>query len=121
MAYTQVCRFLDNEDSSLIAYKTFNDNENDLYPTFSICLSSPPGYSLHYFFRNEIKTEFGIPALQFSQLLKGVDIGNDSARNKILLGYSLSNSKLSKSSMTYVILSSIPVYDISVYNLHMYF
>ena len=85
MAYTQVCRFLDNEDSSTIGYKTFNEYTDDRYPTFSICLYSPPGYSLQYSFRYDIKEKIGTSALDYNQLLKGVSIENGTSTGEELL------------------------------------
>ena len=37
MIYKQFKSFIDNEDSSSISYRKFNDKEADLYPTFSFC------------------------------------------------------------------------------------
>ena len=37
MIYKQFKLFVDNEDSSSISYRKFNDEDTDLYPTFSFC------------------------------------------------------------------------------------
>ena len=86
MAYTQVCRFLDNEDASSVRYKTFNEYVNDRYPSFSTCLYSPPGFSLQHLVKNVIKEEIGISDIEFNHLLTGFVTTNDNLRNEALLG-----------------------------------
>ena len=43
MVYQQFKLYIDNEDSSSVSYRAFNQEEKDLYPTFSICLHSQEG------------------------------------------------------------------------------
>ena len=72
MALTQAIRYLDNKDASSIHYKTFNETPLDIYPTFTICLTSA-GYPLHHYVRKEVEKQTGITVVQFDQLLKGND------------------------------------------------
>ena len=37
MIFLQALRYFENEDTSSIHYKKFNDSPQDIYPTFSIC------------------------------------------------------------------------------------
>ena len=43
MVYQQFKLYIHNEDSSSLSYRAFNQDEKDLYPTFSICLHSKEG------------------------------------------------------------------------------
>ena len=43
MVYQQFKLYLNNQDSSSVSYRSFNLQEKDLYPTFSICLHSNKG------------------------------------------------------------------------------
>ena len=43
MVYQQFKLYIHNEDSSSLSYRAFNQEEKDLYPTFSICLHSIEG------------------------------------------------------------------------------
>ena len=82
MGLTQVLRYLDNNDSSSIQYKTFNESPLDVYPTFSVCLFSMDRYSLHHFTRNEVEEKTGLTESEFDQLLKG---RTNKTSSKILL------------------------------------
>ena len=85
MALTQALRYLDNKDASSIHYKTFNETPLDIYPTFSICLTSTDSYPLNHFLKNEIENQTGISEYQFDHVLKGNDIGITSEQvSKIL-------------------------------------
>ena len=43
MVYQQFKLYMNNEDSSSVSYRAFNQEEKDLYPSFSICLHSDKG------------------------------------------------------------------------------
>ena len=46
MIYKQLKLYIDNEDSSSVSYRKFNDEENDLYPTFSFCFQASPSFEM---------------------------------------------------------------------------
>ena len=73
MALTQGLRYLNNEDSSSIGYKRFNDRPADNYPTFSICLLSV-SRSLQEIFNSDLMETVGINAKEYNELLKGNDV-----------------------------------------------
>ena len=43
MTYKQFLEYQKNEDSSSVSYRNFNQEERDVYPSFSICLHSTKG------------------------------------------------------------------------------
>ena len=43
MTYKQFLEYQKNEDSSSVSYRNFNQDERDVYPSFSICLHSTKG------------------------------------------------------------------------------
>ena len=94
MVYSEVLHFLKNDDSSSIGYKEFNETPEDRYPTFSLCLYSPPEFSLQYRFKKNVKKYLDLKPTELNQLLKGVDNGKDSSTvdsiftNISQLGYS---------------------------------
>ena len=49
MVYKQFKLFVDNEDSSSVSYRKFNDKATDLYPTFSLCFDfgGPGNYFMY--------------------------------------------------------------------------
>ena len=79
MATSQSLRFLNNEDSSAIAYKTFNQTPLDRYPTYSICLHARyDGPGLLGVFDNYLR-KFGVEpekvdATAYNKFLKGADM-----------------------------------------------
>ena len=48
LTYQQFREYTRNQDSSSVSYRTFNDKEKDVYPTFSICLHSTDGSILKH-------------------------------------------------------------------------
>ena len=79
MVYSEVCHFLNNDDSSSIGYKTFNKNADDRYPTFSLCLYSPPDVSMQRNFKENIEKYLNIEPTELNRLLKGFDDGGNSS------------------------------------------
>ena len=65
MTITQIVRYLDNRDTSLVSYKTFNDSPLDRYPTFSICFQG----QLYRF--DGLLLGIGITTDQYLNILKG--------------------------------------------------
>ena len=65
---TQVVRYVDNKSSSTIAHKIFNEEPNNKYPTFSICLKGKEIYwrNEHYLFE-----QTGMTSSQYVELLEG--------------------------------------------------
>ena len=43
LTYQQFIEYTKNQDSSSVSYRSFNEEEKDVYPTFSICLYSSDG------------------------------------------------------------------------------
>ena len=43
LTYQQFLEYVKNQDSSSVSYRSFNEEEKDVYPTFSICLYSKDG------------------------------------------------------------------------------
>ena len=41
--YEQIVEYLKNEDSSSVSFRRFNQDQRDLYPTYSICMHSIKG------------------------------------------------------------------------------
>ena len=74
MTLRQTLRYLNNEDSSSMTYKRFNESPEDRYPTFSICLLSSPFFNLRHLSNKEVLSKFAITANEYTQLLKGNDI-----------------------------------------------
>lgn len=74
MTVTQSVGFLENKDSSSIAYKHFNQAPQDQYPTFSICLRGPQIYWKN---EHQLFNIHGITSLQYTQMLKGDGIRYD--------------------------------------------
>ena len=46
MSYQQLLQYLRNEDSSSVSFRQFNNDERDVYPSFSICMHSVKGATL---------------------------------------------------------------------------
>ena len=72
MTLTQILRFISNGDSSSIAYKTFNENSDDRYPTFTICICKRFDLRpMQNFFKTDLRKQFDISGEEYNQLLKG--------------------------------------------------
>ena len=65
---TQVVRFIENKDSSIVSQKHFNYEPQNIYPTFSICMKGENIYSINEHILLE-KTEQNL--LQYVDLLEG--------------------------------------------------
>ena len=62
----QVERFIANEDTSSISFRTFNFSPRDKYPVFSFCLNG-----LGIFRHKYIKDNFGISPVEYRMILDG--------------------------------------------------
>ena len=76
MATKETLRYFDNNDRSVISYKRFADSPQDIYPTFSICISDK-SENWYKFFKDDF--DYAIPILngryyQYGRLLKGMDV-----------------------------------------------
>ena len=47
MIYQQIIEYQKNEDSTSVSYRSFNQDERDLYPSYSICIHSTKGAILN--------------------------------------------------------------------------
>ena len=47
MVYQQILEYQKNEDSSSVSYRNFNQDERDVYPSYSICMHSTKGAILN--------------------------------------------------------------------------
>lgn len=54
MIYVQFHDYVENEDSSSVSYKTFNDDKDEAHPTFSICVAGEDGE----IFKESLKTSY---------------------------------------------------------------
>ena len=68
MTTTQIIRYLENDDSSSIRYKQFNQTPLDKYPTFSVCFKGP---EIYWPRAMNIFEKFGISAKQYDRIIKG--------------------------------------------------
>lgn len=88
MTVTQIVRYLENNDTSRVGYKTFNESPQDRYPDFTLCLATSqtdigieqnPGLVYSYFDETEFYLEpgiFGLSRADYGQLLKGKIVSN---------------------------------------------
>ena len=65
---TQVFRYIENNDTSVISRKTFNDATDNIYPTFSICLK---GKDLYWKNDHDLFMEIGMTSPQYVEFLQG--------------------------------------------------
>lgn len=65
---TQVVRYIENKDSSAISQKTFNEEPNNKYPTFSICLK---GKEIYWKNEHLLFSETGMTSSQYVDFLEG--------------------------------------------------
>ena len=68
MANTQIIRWLQNEDTSLIAFKRFGLPTNEGYPSISICFT---GHELYWYNDASIFRAFGVTTATYEKMLKG--------------------------------------------------
>ena len=72
MTATQIIYFSENNDSSTISYKTFNDGPKDVYPTFTICFSDYVDFRKGILFNSSYISETaGITPEEYSATLMG--------------------------------------------------
>ena len=69
MTYLQLKYYLNNEDLSSISYREFNDEEQDEYPIFSICLSGSEGQIFKQ--SHEVFTSHNVTRESYSNYLQG--------------------------------------------------
>ena len=66
---TQIYRYVENNDSSTLNYKAFNENENNKYPTFSICIN---GENFYYNkFVDQLFLEFEMKPSEYGKIFEG--------------------------------------------------
>ena len=68
MTKTQIIRFIENEDSSAITFKRFNQSPEDKYPTFSLCFKGAP---LSWYHDDLIFSRFGLTSSRYAKTLEG--------------------------------------------------
>ena len=68
MIVQQTLRYFENEDSTTIHYKKFNESPSDLYPTFSICFEDKFNGAYN---RTELSNTLGITRSKYVKLLLG--------------------------------------------------
>ena len=61
-------QYLENTDTQLIAMKKFNQENDNVYPTFSMCFK---GAKFHWYHDLEIFKSYGLNATQYELMLKG--------------------------------------------------
>ena len=66
---TQVVRYLQNNDTSTITHKTFNEIPENRYPSFSICLK---GKEIYWKTESILFERYGVTSEQYADMLKGV-------------------------------------------------
>ena len=60
-------QFLQNQDTTFISMKTFNEGTDDYYPEFSICFK---GSNFHWLYAENVFKSYGINPVQFEVMLK---------------------------------------------------
>ena len=65
---TQVVRYIENKDSSIISQQIFNDKLENTYPTFTICLK---GKEIYWKNEQDLIEKTGMTSSQYVDLLKG--------------------------------------------------
>ena len=78
MTVKQVIRYIENNDSSVISYKRFNESPEDQYPTFTFCLANEP----LVVYNNELH-KFGITKDDYYKLLSGSNSSVDTYQEKM--------------------------------------
>lgn len=68
MTITQIVRYYEDKDSSMISYKQFNLRPQDEYPTFSICFK---GIDIYWPDPLKLFETFGMTTEQYAKILKG--------------------------------------------------
>ena len=77
MTITQILRYFENNDVSLVSFKRFNERPIDKYPTFTFCFYDDRGgiYS-------ETVTELHVSKEEYSDLLKGRNVATNKSAEK---------------------------------------
>ena len=65
---TQVIRYIENKDASIISRKTFNDATQNIYPTFSVCLK---GKDIYWKYDQDLFKKIGMTSSQYVEFLQG--------------------------------------------------
>ena len=60
-------RYIENNDSSVISYKPFNENKGDMYPTFTFCIAH--NHDLIY---NDALMELHASKKEYAKALQGL-------------------------------------------------
>ena len=68
MGITQVVRFIQNKDTSVVSQKMFNSAKDDKYPTFSICFN---GKEIYWRDEHILVEMTGMTSLQYVDFLEG--------------------------------------------------
>ena len=72
LTYQQFLEYVKNQDSSSVSYRTFNEEEKDVYPTYSICLYSKDGAILNES-RNYFKDKGKDGVENYHRILQGLN------------------------------------------------
>lgn len=67
-------RWLDNTDASSIYFKHYNENEEDKYPTYSLCFHSTGNGALFDYFEMELFENFMLGPEELEMILEGKEI-----------------------------------------------
>ena len=86
--YLQFSEYVKNEDTASIEYRKFNDEEKDLYPTYSICFYGSP--ELHFDERRPSFTNHNITPSSYGSFLKGNE-DDDPKYDRIVFNDVISN------------------------------
>ena len=73
LTYSQLKNYIANRNTSFIAYRKFNSQQKDLYPSFSICLYSSFGLIF-----NQNKDILGVKGWRGGHLYRKMLLGEDS-------------------------------------------
>ena len=66
-----IARWFENNDSSSIGFKEYNDSPSDRYPTFSFCVHSDGNGALYDYFSDELLFNYNIGKETYELLLRG--------------------------------------------------
>ena len=75
--------YLENIDEQLITMKRFNENEDHVYPTFSICFK---GLKFQWYHDNRIFHSYSLNAAQYKLMLEG-ETAERYDRNDLIRSY----------------------------------
>ena len=99
MTSKETYRYLKNDDTSTIGYKTFAKSPLDTYPTFSICFHDDESddnnnkkAGLYSYFKDDLKISLPIAYSDFKEMLKGEAIRSETFPEEVLDIRNLSES-----------------------------